>query len=287
MNTHGEDMTITLREKAEYLGKLHYGPRILILPNAWDIATARIVEEAGFPVIATSSAGIAASLGYPDGQHITRTEMLGVVARIVRAVRIPVTADMEGGYGLTPGEMAETAKAVIDAGAVGLNIEDTIGHEEDCQVNISLQVRKLHAIREAAASKGVPLVLNARTDIYLLGIGDPATRFERTVERLRAYRDAGADCLFAPGIRDSQTIEKLVAALRAPLNILGGPGSPSVPELERLGVARLSVGSGIFRAALTKVRDAAKELLEAGTYNALDHSISHADVNSLLGRGLN
>ena len=277
----------SLSEKAEYLRKLHYGPRILVLPNAWDVATARIIEEAGFPVIATSSSGIAAILGYPDGQYITRTEMLTMVARIVRAVRNPVTADMEAGYGLTPAELAETAKAVIDAGAVGLNIEDTIGHGEDCQVSMALQVERLRAIREAAASKGVPLVLNARTDIYLLGIGDPATRFERTVERLRAYRDAGADCLFAPGVRDSKTIEGLVAALRAPLNILGGPGSPSAPELERLGVARLSLGSSIARAALTKVRDAAKELLAAGTYTALDNSISHKEVNSLLGRNLN
>lgn len=276
----------SLREKAEYLRKLHSGPRILVLPNAWDVATARVIEEAGFPVIATSSAGISASLGYPDGQHIGRTEMLGMVARIAHAVRIPVTADLEAGYGLTPSEMAETAKAAIEAGAAGLNIEDMIGHGENCQVSIPLQVQKLRAIREAAELTGVPLVLNARTDVYLLGIGDPATRFERTVERLRAYRDAGADCLFAPGVRDSKTIAMLVAALGAPLNILGGPGSPSVSELERLGVARLSLGSAISRAALTKVRDAAKELLETGTYTALDHSISHAEVNSLLAKSV-
>ena len=207
-------------EKAEQFRKLHRGPRILVLPNAWDVASARILEELGYPAIATTSAGVAFSLGYPDGQRVSRVQMLEVVARIARAVRVPVTADMEAGYGTTVKDMSETAKALIAAGAIGLNLEDGTGEDLSSQVNVALQVQKIQAIRETASSAGVPLVLNARTDIYLMPIGPAETRFDRTVERLRAYRQAGADCLFAPGLRDGETIRKLVAALDGPLNIL-------------------------------------------------------------------
>ncbi len=165
-------------EKAEQFRKLHGGPRILALPNAWDVASARILEEAGYPAIATSSAGIAFSLGYPDGQRISRDEMLDVVARIANAVRVPVTADMESGYGATTADLTETAKAVIAAGAIGMNLEDVNGDDESSQVSLSLQVEKIRAIRETASAAGVPLVLNARTDIYLMPIGEAATRFE-------------------------------------------------------------------------------------------------------------
>ncbi|PYT61535.1 MAG: isocitrate lyase/phosphoenolpyruvate mutase family protein [Acidobacteria bacterium] len=186
-------------EKAEQFRKLHHGPRMLVLANAWDVVSARILEECGHPAIATSSAAVAFSRGYPDGQRISRDEMLDVVARIARAVRAPVTADLEAGYGTTVKDMAETVKATIGAGAIGMNLEDVTGDDESSHVALPLQVEKIRAIRETAKSLGVPFVLNARTDIYLMPIGPEATRFERTVERLRAYRDAGADCLFAPG----------------------------------------------------------------------------------------
>ena len=207
-------------EKAEQFRKLHRGPRILVLPNAWDVASARILEELGYPAIATTSAGIAFSLGYPDGQRVSREQMLEVVARIARAVRVPVTADMEAGYGTTVQDMSETAKALIASGAVGLNLEDMTGEDESSHVNVTLQMEKIRAIRETASSLGVALVLNARSDTYLMPIGPAETCFDRTVERLRAYRQAGADCLFAPGLRDGETIRKLVAALDGPLNIL-------------------------------------------------------------------
>src|SRR5467141_153973 len=241
-------------EKAEQFRKLHRGPRMLVLPNAWDVASARILEEAGYPAIATTSAGVAFSLGYPDGQRVSREQMLEVVARIARAVRVPVTADMEAGYGTTVQDMSETAKALIAAGAIGLNLEDVTGEDESSQVNVALQVQKIQAIRETASSLGVPLVLNARTDIYLMPIGPAETRLDRTVARLRAYRQAGADCLFAPGVRDGETIGKLVRALDAPLNILLQPGGAGVSELEKLGVARASLGSGTARAALGTAR---------------------------------
>lgn len=258
-------MNIRLQaEMAEQFRKLHHGPRMLLLPNAWDVASARILEECGHPAIATTSAGIAYSLGYPDGQRISRDEMLEVVGRIARAVRIPVTADLEAGYGTTAEEMAETVKAAITAGAIGMNLEDVTGDDESSLVAIPLQVEKIRAIRETAASLGVSFVLNARTDIYhLMPSGAEAARFERTVERLRAFRDAGADCLFVPGLYDRDTIAKLVKALEAPLNILATPACPPLAELEKIGVARVSSGSGIMRAAMGTVQRIGKEMLEA------------------------
>jgi 2-methylisocitrate lyase-like PEP mutase family enzyme len=272
-------------QKAAQLRNLHHGPRILVLPNAWDVASARILEELGYPAVATTSAGIAFALGYPDGQRISRIEMLDVVARIAHAVRVPVTADMEAGYGTTVEDMADTAKALVAAGAVGLNLEDVTGDDERSLVDTTLQVAKLRKISEVSASLGVPLVVNARTDIYLMPIGDAATRFDRTVERLHAYRDAGADCLFAPGVQDRNIIEKLVRALAAPLNVLVGSSSPTLAELEKIGVARASVGSGLMRATLGIVRRIGKELMESGTYASLaGGAIPYAEMNRLMAR---
>jgi 2-methylisocitrate lyase-like PEP mutase family enzyme len=263
----------TQAQKAEQLRKLHHGPRILVLPNAWDVASARVVEDLGFPAIATTSAGVAAALGYPDGQLISRGEMLDVVARIAAAVRVPVTADFEAGYGLTVEDMADTAKALVSVGAVGLNLEDITGPNESDHVELSLQTKKIQKIREASSAVlGVPLVINARTDIYLLPIGPEATRFDRTVERLRAYHQAGADCVFAPGLTDGATIAKLVKVVKAPLNILISQGAPALGELEKMGVARASTGSGLMRASLGFARRVAKELAESGTYSSLFES---------------
>jgi len=263
-------------EKAELFRKLHRKPKILILPNAWDVASARIFENAGFPAIGTSSAGVAFSLGYPDGQRISRQEMLDVVRRIARAVAVPVTADVEAGYGDPVG----TAHAVEESGAVGLNLEDVSGNDESSHVPIEEQVRIIERIRA-----GTGLVINARTDIYLMGIGDPSTRFGRTVERLNAYRKAGADCLFAPGIRDAETIGRLAKAVDGPLNILAGPSTPPVKELEKLGVARVSVGSGPMRAAMGATQRIATELMEWGSFSSFtEGAISYADANRLFGR---
>jgi 2-methylisocitrate lyase-like PEP mutase family enzyme len=244
-----------------------------------------VLEELGYPAIATTSAGIAFALGYPDGQRISRDEMLDMVGPIARAVRVPVTADMESGYGKTPADLADTAKAIISSGAVGLNLEDVTGDTESSQVDTELQKEKIRVIREVSASLGVSLVINARTDVYLMPIGPEATRFERTVERLRAYRAAGADCVFAPGLTDRALIEKLVKAVAAPLNILVSPDCPPIPELQKLGVARASIGSGVMRTTLGLVRRIGKELLETGTSSALfEGSIPFAEINELMRR---
>jgi 2-methylisocitrate lyase-like PEP mutase family enzyme len=211
--------------------------------------------------------------------------MLEVVGRIARGVRVPVTADMEAGYGTTAQDMGETAKAIIAAGAVGLNLEDVTGVTESSQVAAALQVEKIRMMREVSASAGVPLVVNARTDIYLMPIGEEATRFERTVERLRAYREAGADCVFAPGVSERGLIEKLVKGIAAPLNILLTPGCPSIAELEKIGVSRASAGSAVMRATLGLTRRIG-EGLQAGRYDELfGGAIPFAEVNGLLQRG--
>jgi len=271
------------RAQAIAFRTMHHGPKILLLPNVWDVASARILEEAGFGAMATTSAGIAFTLGYPDGQKISREEMLARVGRIARAVKVPVTADVEAGYGDRAEDAAETARGVIEAGAVGMNLED--GADRPGQlVELSLQLEKIRAIRETALKSRVLLVLNARTDVYLEQVGAPENRYGETIRRLLAYRDAGADCVFAPGVRDVETIPRLVRDVQCPLNILAGPGFPSVPELEKLGVARVSLGSAPMRATLGLVRRMAEELKMTGTYAALEGAPSHADVNRMLGR---
>ena len=270
-------------KKAERLRELHKGPGILVLPNAWDVASARIVEEAGYPAVATTSAGVANVIGYRDGQRVSRDEMLEAVARIARAVKVPVTADFEAGYGTTVEEMREAAKKLVEAGAVGLNFEDVTGDDESSLVPVALQMEKIRAIRGASAAMGVSLVINARTDIFLMPIGPVATRFERTVERLRAYREAGADCVFAPGLQDRELIGKLVKAVDAPLNILLQTGGPGIEELQRLGVARASTGSGLMRVAMGAAQKMAKALRAGGDFSALvREAIPYAEINGML-----
>jgi 2-methylisocitrate lyase-like PEP mutase family enzyme len=254
-----------------------------VLPNAWDVASARVFEQAGFGAIATTSGGVAFSLGYPDGQKISREEMLARVARIAKAVKVPVTADVESGYGGRPEDAARTAREVIEAGAVGMNLEDAPGNGDHPLVELSLQVEKIHAVREAALKTGVLLVLNARTDVYLAEVGAPEGRYDEAVRRLLAFRDAGADCVFVPGLRDAGTIGRMVRDVKCPVNILVGPGFPAIPELEKLGVARVSVGSAAMRATLGLVKRIAEELKSSGTYSTLEGGIAYADVNRMLG----
>ena len=271
------------KAKADAFRARHRGPRILLLPNAWDVASARVLEEAGFGAMATTSAGIAFTLGYPDGQRISREEMLQVVARIATAVAVPVTADMEAGYGDRPEDAARTARGVMEAGAVGMNLEDGTDDRRHPLMDLPLQVEKVAAVREAARTAGLPIVLNARTDVFLLQVGPPEKRYDMALQRLAAFRDAGADCVFVPGLRDAEAIGRLVQDLQCPVNILAGPGFPSVPELEKLGVARVSLGSGPMRATLGLLRKMAEELKTTGTYQTMEGAPSHADVNRMMG----
>jgi 2-methylisocitrate lyase-like PEP mutase family enzyme len=273
----------TQKQKALTFRQLHHGPKILLLPNVWDVASARIIEEAGYPAVATTSAGIAFSLGYPDGEKIPKEEMFARIARIARAVQLPVSADVEAGYGNRPEDAAATARAVIDAGAVGINLEDGSGNPANPLVDLSLQLEKIKAVREAAVKTGVLLVVNARTDVYLRGVGSTDDdRYGLALERVVAFRDAGADCVFVPGLRDPTVIEKLVSEVKCPVNILAQAGYPSIPELEKLGVARVSLGSGTMRAGLGLLRRLAEELKSSGTYSQLEGAIPGTELNNLM-----
>jgi 2-methylisocitrate lyase-like PEP mutase family enzyme len=274
-------MTAVLQEKAERLRRLHAGPRALVLANAWDAASARLIAAVGFPAIATSSAGVAYALGYADGQRIPRAEMLDMVRRIAATVSVPVTADVEGGYGAMADAAAETARGVIAAGAVGMNLEDA--GEGGALLEAELHADRVRAARQAATAAGVPLVINARTDAFEAP-GSADQRFAEAVRRANMYLAAGADCAFVPFVSDGATIARLVREIHGPLNVLATPASPPIAELERLGVRRVSVGSGIARAAYSVARRAAQELLEHGTYGTITGAtLSHADLQRLFG----
>lgn len=276
-------MTENQRAKARRFLELHTGGRLLVLPNAWDAGSARIFEQAGFHALGTTSAGVALSLGYPDGERVSRADMLEVVRRIASAVAIPVTADLEAGYGPTVNDAVETAKGAIAAGAVGMNFEDSTS--DDRLVDVAVNVERIRAVKKVAEAEGIAFVLNARTDVFLLQIGESAGRFDETVRRANAYRAAGADCLFVPGVTDAETIGRLVRAIKGPMNVLAGRGTPPTGELERLGVARVSIGGGPMRAALTLTLRIAQELAERGTYTSFtENALPLRDFNRLFER---
>jgi 2-methylisocitrate lyase-like PEP mutase family enzyme len=273
------------KAKADLFRKLHDRKRLLVLPNAWDVASARIFEEAGFPALATTSAGIAYSLGYSDRERISREEMTSAVRRIVEAVRTPVSADVEAGYGGRTSDVVETIDAMIEAGAIGVNLEDATHNRKKALFDVAVQEDRLHAARTAAKKAGVPIVINARTDVFLLSVGSEAERLDEVLLRANTYHRAGADCIFVPGVSDRSVLEALVAGIPCPLNILAGPGTPPVAVLRKIGVARLSLGSGPIRAALGLTRRIAKELRESGTYDALtEGAIPYAEMNQILSR---
>lgn len=266
--------------RANAFRMLHDGPDILLLANAWDVASARMLVEAGAPAIATSSAGIAFSLGYPDGQHISREEMLTVVGRIANAVDVPVSADLEAGYGEKAKDVAETVRRAIEVGVIGANIEDGTQRSGNPLFEIPEAVERIRAAREAADELGIPFVINARTDGYLRS-GASQQTFDESVRRANAYRAASADSLFIPGVRDKETISRLVARIKGPVNILAGPDTAPLKELRAIGVRRVSVGSGLMRATLGLVRRAAGELRTSGTYAFLQDAPGVGELNRL------
>lgn len=274
---HNRGMT-TQREKAELFARLHQNGSPLILVNAWDVASAKIVAAAGSAAVATTSAGVAWSLGTPDGGVLSRELAVGLVERVANAVAVPVTADIESGFGATAQEVGVTIAAIIAAGAVGVNIEDSL-HEGDVPLrDITDQSGRLAAAREAADQAGIPLFINARIDTYLRSNGG----IEQTVQRALAFLKAGASGIFVPGIDDPATVAELVKAIPAPLNVLLGPGSPAIAELAKAGVARVSLGSSVASAAYAVVQRAAAEALGAGTYESLSDGTSYGNLNALM-----
>jgi 2-methylisocitrate lyase-like PEP mutase family enzyme len=266
------------KEKAEMFLKFHQDKEILVLLNSWDIGSSRLIEACGYKAIATTSMGIAASLGYPDSQVIQLSEMIEVITGIANGVQVPVTVDIEAGYGKNLNEIIDSVKKIIETGIVGINIEDSIDlspvlidEMEFCE--------RISAIRALSDSLGFHLVINARTDSFYTSSGSPLEKLSESIKRGNKYREAGADCIFIQPVWEKETISTLVKEIDAPINILSNPGigsalPPSVRELQDLGVARLSMGSSLMKATLALIKKVANELSEKGTYNILLDSLT-------------
>jgi 2-methylisocitrate lyase-like PEP mutase family enzyme len=256
----------------------HGAPPILLLPNVWDGLSARLFVAAGFDALATTSGGVAWALGYPDGEVAPWTELVAATARIVRCARVAVTADIEAGYGATPADVGAHVAEIIQAGVVGINLEDglhgPIRTVEDATA-------RLRAAREAARREGVPIVLNARCDIFHLQHGAENTRFAATVERCNAYLAAGADCVYPFGLRDPAVIAEFVKAVGGPVNITGRAGMPDAAAFERLGVARITIAGAPTLVAMDAIQRVATELRATGGFGMLSATLRHPDAQKL------
>jgi 2-methylisocitrate lyase-like PEP mutase family enzyme len=296
----------TQAQQASRLLDLHHASTPLILINAWDAASAAMVAHCGLPAVASSSAALANAMGFPDGQHLPWPQMLDAVQRIVQAVSVPVTADIESGFAANPQELETTISQIIATGAVGVNLEDAQPGQDARGPLFPLaeQIARIQAARRAADAQKIHLVINARTDAYWQAGISPEEALRNTLERGKAYMSAGADCIFVPGLRNPEHIKALIDHLRlhlrtihpdanphanphavnppTPVNILAGPDVPSIPELTKLGVKRVSYGSGPHRAAMGLLRRMATEASSTGTYTALtEGAVPYAEINGL------
>ncbi len=269
------------RQLADVFRRAHRGPKLLLLANAWDAMSARQFEAAGFDAVATTSGGVAWALGFPDGEKTPWAEVVEQTRRIVNAVRVPVTADIEAGYGDTPADVARSVTDILGAGAVGFNLEDGTPRPETPVRTIEDASARLRAARQAADAAGIPAVINARIDLYLKNVGDVASRFDDTVRRAKAYLAAGADCIYPFGFIDMDTIARLVQAIGAPINIVARAGSPPVDALERIGVARVSIASGATLSVMSLIKRIAEELRRSGRFDVLEHSMNRPEAQQL------
>ena len=266
------------KEKAELFLKYHQDKEILVLLNSWDIGSSKLIEASSYKAIATTSMGVAASLGYPDNQVIKLSEMIEIITGIVNAVQVPVSVDIEAGYGNNLNEIIDSVKKIIAAGIVGINIEDSIDLNPKLIDELEF-CERISAIRELSNSLGFHLVINARTDSFYTSSDSLKEKLSESIKRGNKYREAGADCIFVQPVWEKETISTLVKEINAPINILSNPtigaGLPlSVNDLQDLGVARLSLGSSLMKATLALIKKVADELNEKGTYNILLDSLT-------------
>ena len=264
-------------QQAETFRRLHEGPQILVLPNAWDAASAAMMEDAGAKAVATSSAALAWAHGYADGDILPIPTLLSAIGEMTRVLKVPLTADIEGGYSDDLATVAETIKGVIGAGAVGINFEDG-GRSPD------LHARKIEAAREAAAQSGVPLFVNARIDVYLRGLAKDEAALAETLRRAELYRSAGADGVFVPGPTDEALLATLARDIALPLNVMGRGGMAPAAKLQALGVRRLSSATAPFRVAYGALAQAVEAYLADGDASALAEAGKDApDLNKRFG----
>jgi 2-methylisocitrate lyase-like PEP mutase family enzyme len=268
------------KQLADAFRGMHRGP-LLLLPNAWDAMSARQFEAAGFSAIATTSGGVAWALGYADGEKSPWPEIVSAHERITRVVRVPVTADIEAGFGETPADVGKSIAAIVRTGVVGFNLEDGTPRPDMPVRPIEDAVARIRAARQAAEAAGVPAVINARTDIYLKNVGDPAGRFDEVVKRAKAYLAAGADCIYPFGFIDMETVGRLAKAIPAPINIVARAGAPPVAELQKLGVARVTIASGATLAVMSLIKTIGVDLRASGTFDGIGHSMNRPEAQKL------
>jgi len=272
-------------EKVEEFRSLHTSGRILVLPNAWDVPSARVFEDAGFPAIATSSAALAVTLGYPDGERISKDELFLAVKKIADSLTVPLSVDIESGFGRTESQLTDTVRRVVAAGGVGINIEDISNFESKTLFAVETQVDRVRTVRRVSDSLGIPLVINARTDAYRYAVGDGSAGLEEAIRRTKAYSEAGADCLYPMGLAERDGITTFVKAANKPVNIMARKGVSSISDLERIGVRRLSLGPGPMYATMGLLRKIAQELKQNGTYESmLAGAITYGELNALAER---
>lgn len=270
-------------ERAQRFRALHDCRRVLLLPNAWDGGSARVFADLGFEAVATTSGGVAWSLGYADGEHAPLAEVVAAIRRMARVTSLPLSVDFEAGYGESPEAVAASVRAVIDAGAAGINLEDGIRHETLRTVDDAGQ--RIAAARAAAREAGVPIVINARVDAWIVGGGaNEADRIDETLCRARAYLAAGADCIYPIALAEPRAIARLCAEIDAPVNIGARAGLPDLAELGRLGVARVSTATRLATLALSAAREAAHRLRDTGRFDGLEAAFGYADVQRLFAR---
>ncbi|HEY7300717.1 MAG TPA: isocitrate lyase/phosphoenolpyruvate mutase family protein [Xanthobacteraceae bacterium] len=256
----------------------HHASPVLLLPNVWDAVSARLFVDAGFEALATTSGGVAWALGYPDGERAPWSEVVAATARIVRSAQVPVSADIEAGYGAAPAEVAAHVAEIIDTGVVGINLEDGL---HGGIRSIADAAARLSAAREAARKKDVPIVINARCDIFHLQHGEEPPRFDATVERCKAYLAAGADCIYPFGLRDAAIIADFVKAVGAPVNVTGRPGMPDAAALARIGVARITIASAPALVMMSGIQKLAAELRASGSFEMLNAPLRRPDAQKL------
>lgn len=270
--------------RAQILRDLHRAPPTLLLPNAWDALSAAIFATAGYKAIATTSGGLAWALGFQDGEKTPWPEVVAATARIAAVVSVPVTADIEAGFGNTPEEVARHVVEIAQAGAVGVNLEDGAPHLPSHLRTIEDAAARISATRRAVAAAGLDVVINARADVYLHGAGDAAARFDEAVKRGKAYLAAGADCIYPFGLIDLATIAKLTQALGAPVNIVGRAGTPPLSALEQVGVARVSIASGATMVVMSHLQSLAAELRAKGDFGILDHKMTRMEAQQFFAK---
>jgi len=274
----------TQKEKAEALLSLHDSGELLVLPNIWDPIGARILAAKGYPAVATASAAVSASLGYQDGEKIKRTTLIDLLGRIARSVDVPVTADIEGGYGESLSELEVTAQQVMETGVVGVNLEDSL--EDDSLRSVEEQCRRISILRQVADGMDVHLVINARVDSFVSpSFTDKQQAMEEAVTRARAYIAAGADCIYPIGPGDETTVRILRERIESPINILASPTAAPLSVLREIGINRVSFGPFVFRSCLRRFVDIVEGLRSGGDYASLSDEVSRAEIAEYLQSG--